>query len=228
MQAAHPHVPRRGRGADCGCLRRQGSAAGAGRALAQPCGIRRAQPGLGALAARIVPRPLLYPPRSARLRPVRLEAALVRLRELGRRSGSGGGYARPEAVRPVRHVAGRRRRHRLCGAPSGTGLPSGAARRLWAGPAAARRHRGAARGGRDPLEADPLRLGPRQSRLPPALHLAVHPRRHQGAAAMVQRSGTDLRDARQCRRDHRDLLPHRRRGAGRDAARADARVPCPA
>ena len=86
---------------------------------------------------RTVARAYLHPLRPARLRPVRLGAAVGLAGGLGRRSRSRGRRARPETVRSPRHVAGRCDRDFLRRPPPRKGLPPGPPRRLRPGPSAA-------------------------------------------------------------------------------------------
>ncbi len=114
-----------------------------------------------------------------------------------------------------RHLAGCLDRGGVRGASSGARQPPDPARRLRAGPAAARRDTAAARGGRDDEQARRARLGAAESRVPAILHDAVHSRRLARAASLVQRA-----------RAHLDVAGERRDGSCACSTRSTSSTCC--
>ena len=90
------------------------------------------------------------------------------------------------AVRAVRDLPGLRDLDRLRGATPRASVASHPLRRLRAGLEQARPQRGPEGRGCRHADADAPGLGQGERGLPPAVHLAVHPRRDQGAGRLVQ------------------------------------------
>ena len=167
---------------------RHGPGPDQGGELAEPSRIRAGEPGLGALVP-LLWRPLSIPALGrTRLRVdgSRGRRAVVRALDRGHR-GRGGRLRSRGAVRDAGDLLGRRVLRRLRRAPSGAGLAADSLRRLRSRLGAAQRF-----GERAPVPRDAGahagRLGKRESRLPPGLHVALHPRRQRGADRLVQRA----------------------------------------
>ena len=142
----------------------------------------------------------------------------VLARGLGPGSRGGGRRARAGAVSAARHLPGRPHRHRVCDPASGAREPSHPVRELRPGGVAPGALGSGPRRARAHAPPDPGGLGQGPSRLPSGLHQPVHPRRHDGADAVVQRAPAGVGDARECR-------PHVRRVQHSGCAWVGARSP---
>ena len=149
---------------------------------------RVGKPRLEALDAVLLGALPVRAPRRAGLRDERVERPPADRRAVDRRSGNdhrcgathGAGHA-------PRHLTGRRGLHHLCDPPPGARRQIDSLWRLCAWSAAARHARQSARLSGDGRSRARL-LGERQPDVPAGLHLALHSRRHPGAAAVVQRA----------------------------------------
>ena len=92
----------------------------------------------------------------------------------------------------ARRQPGLRRVGRLCGPASRAGVAPDPVRRLPRGLEEAGKNPGREGRRRGDAHPDASRLGAGKSGVPPALHLAVHSRRHQGAGRLVQRAAAHL------------------------------------
>ena len=134
----------------------------------------------------------------------------------------------PGALRPVRLLAGRRDRDRLCGQAPDAGEPSDPLWRLRARPSEARRRSGGGpQGDRSRQGADPPGLGPEARRAPPMVHLDLPPRGLGRPVSLVQPAAEDQLVARRRRPPRRDGGRARRIGVAGEGEGAHPRPPLP-
>ncbi len=175
-----------------------GAGSGQGRQLAHPRRARRRIPGMDSLAAIFLRAHAPGALRRTRLRSVRLGSRRSVVRALGRGPGSGRQRAAPGQVHAARHVAGRRRRHRVRRATSRARREAAPVRRVRGRNTRAGHRSGGAPVGRTRGDHG-NGMGRAQSGVPPALHHALHARGHRRAGRELQRAAAALLPAGECR-----------------------------